>query len=643
MVPMAVFVPGQLRADVAASPSGGGPAEVHGGVLLSKPALSRMIIPDACYGPPQQAPIAPAVDGHTPPEIIKWKACFPVQGGLPVDPQVAAGPTRLVVTNQSRIGFYDKAGTYQGSLGAATFFGPLGLSEGPDGFRLYRDVRTLYDEYRQRFWIVAIVESRSIDPAKRRTAVVAAVSQTDQPLGGWWLYWWDAVSGFGDPASPIYKAGDVADDPFIGIDAFGLHQTNRVSDGVDDRYWRVSFFRGSSLASGVPAAGWQYWDLANPNGRPAWMVQPAVHHGPAPLAFYASRQGGDVVVWGLTDPLGPSQSIARAAVQAEDVWRAPQDAPQHGSAQKLGMSRLGAGVRKAVYRAGLLHLVTNDGYDWSGNGLLTSVRLLRANVSGFPALANDPATGFIDTRIGRRSPLDPSWYADSHYGWPAVEVNSAGDMAVVLSRSGPSIFPEMHWSLTPAWSVADLPSRRVRGGQAAYAIPNNVAAVLPWGEASGASVDPVDDLAVWIAHEVAGPANVAPLGNYEIWVAKVLGSPRGNLVPSYAAPTNHQQVDPLFPIDVDWIITNDGDGAIPAFTVAFTLVREDGLEVPLGILRHPGLRSGEVDARRDRFVIPAGTPAGLYAIRIEADPRNEIPEYSERDNVAMGPFVIEVR
>jgi hypothetical protein len=46
--------------------------------------------------------------------------------------------------------------------------------------------------------------------------------------------------------------------------------------------------------------------------------------------------------------------------------------------------------------------------------------------------------------------------------------------------------------------------------------------VLPWGDTSGASVDPTDDTGIWIAQQYA--SNTANNnGNYDIWVAKFFG------------------------------------------------------------------------------------------------------------------------
>ena len=636
-----LMLPAVVRADVPASASGGGPAAIKGRGYLSRLTLQNKISSyrDPCWGSSLffNGP-SDSGSGQTPPYVVKFKACLPVQG-LPADPQIAAGPTRLVLTNQTRVAFYDKSGTYHGSLSAASFFSPLGLDDGTiNGLDTFRDLRVVYDDHRQRFWMGGTVTNGGqLDPAQRRVGFVVAVSQSNNPLGNWWLYWWDAVSGYGDPASSVYQAGDVAEDPFIAVDDFGFHQTNLVRNGPYRRYWRVSFFP-AALANGTPASGWQYWDLKNPNGTAAWMVQPAMHHGAAPLTYYASRQGtSDVVVWGLQDPLGPTQSISRVAVTSETPWLGPLDAPQMGSWQKIEMSRMGNGVLKAVYRKDQLHLVTNDAAYWyPGTPPLTSVRVLRLGVSGFPVVSIG-----ADSLIGKRSPHDDEPEARMYYGWPSAEVNTQGQMAIVLGRSGEQAHPEIRWSLLKSGASAHAPTFRVEYGWQPYQIPGNNSSVLPWGEAAGASVDPFDDLSIWLAHQAASPGGGGAAGNYSIWVAKVLGT----VIPDlhlFIAVIDPQRTDPGMPVDVLARIFDEGDGPADPFRVDYTLVREDGFSVPLGSYEHPAMKPGEASEFRQTFKIPVETPQGRYRVKVVADPENRLQEYSERNNTAVTEGQIEV-
>jgi hypothetical protein len=69
-----------------------------------------------------------------------------------------------------------------------------------------------------------------------------------------------------------------------------------------------------------------------------------------------------------------------------------------------------------------------------------------------------------------------------YYGWPAVEVNRDGDMAIVYSRTGTTIYPEMRYSMYYNNEPDIRPSRLIKNGES----PNSQnltddPAVLAWG------------------------------------------------------------------------------------------------------------------------------------------------------------------
>jgi hypothetical protein len=644
-----VITSSPLYAAVPASPSGGSWIRGHGGVHLDRLRLQQLIHAgeDSCWNAPPAPTPFPGIphSWQTPPLKSQWKPCFPKQGGLTVDPQIAVSHTRVVVTSQSRMAFYEKSGTYRGSITARQMFSDLGLDNGtPSAVNSYKDLRAVYDSHRNRFWLMATgLTASQPDPDKRRSITAVAVSKSNSPLDGWYLYWWDAVSQFGHVNGSVYQAGDIAEEPFIGIDEDAFHQANGVFNSGTRRYWRITFFPAATMAAGVagPIAGRQYSDLKNPNGGAAWMVQPVVHHGPTSRSYYASRQGGsDAVVWAVSNPLEPGEQIDRTAVTLT-AWNSPVNAPQDGSTDLIRMNRLGTAVLKATYRGGWLHLVTNDAENWFGDGMLSSIRLARMDVSGFPVIPTGP--GFVDVRFGKNHPFDQRG-AHMHYAWPSLAVNKDGDMVTVYSRSGDTIFPEARYS---AYFISEgqlRRSRELKQGEAAYDIPFYGGTVLPWGETAGASVDPYDDTAVWMVHQYASQ-NGGWLGNHELWVGKVLGE----LAADVAVYAIREESDPPtvggggMPVDILYRVRNEGDGPFDAVTVEIFIVGDDGRRVLVSTTEQSGLAPGEEARVKETIVIPAGTPAGRYQILIVADPASRITEYSEENNTASLPLLVTER
>jgi hypothetical protein len=145
------------------------------------------------------------------------------------------------------------------------------------------------------------------------------------------------------------------------------------------------------------------------------------------------------------------------------------------------------------------------------------------NVGKFPEVSTNPATGFINRTFGANNPLEDSSKTRMYYGWPAVEVSKNGDMAIVYTRTGDLIYPQMRYTAYLAAENDVRPSRLVKDGEASYDGQGG-SSVLAWGDIAGASVDPSDDTTIWIAHQypTASAAN-STNGNFDVWIAKVFG------------------------------------------------------------------------------------------------------------------------
>jgi hypothetical protein len=286
----------------------------------------------------------------------------------------------------------------------------------------------------------------------------------------------------------------------------------------------VSFFPAKELANGSAAIGYEYWGLTDPNGDPAYIIQPAVHHGSNSRAYFASTYGTNkILIWGLKDPLKSTQQINRISVTVAP-FTYPPNAPQKDSTDKIKMTNLNNEPIKAVCRNNMLYLCMNDARDWfKDNQPTNSIRLVRMNVDKFPEVSTNPANGFINRIFGANNPLEDSPKTRMYYGWPAIEVNKNGDMAIVYTRTGDLIYPQMRYTARLAAENDVRPSRLVKDGEASYDGQGG-SSVLAWGDIAGASVDPSDDTTIWIAHQYAtARATNSTNGNFDLWIAKVFG------------------------------------------------------------------------------------------------------------------------
>jgi hypothetical protein len=597
-------------------------------------AVPAAQVPSLVRGP------APAALPQTPAPVTSWKALDSGSGNArPPDPQIAVSTTHVVTTLTRWIAFYDKAGNQLQSTSSPTFFSPLGLDDGTnEGFAIYSDMRCLFDSYRKRFWVCALARSpyTSKDPQlpaeKKRALITVAVSKTEDPNQGWWMYWWDAVAHWGETNDSVYQPGDVADYTMIGIDPDLFHANNVVANnepGVNHRYLRVSFADADAMAAGQPGSsvsGWQFWDLTNPDGSSANLVQPVVHHGSTGRSYYVSHQGGtnNLIVWALTFPLTANQQLSREAVPLE-AWLGPVDAPQKGSTDKISMTNTGTDVLKAVFRWPYLFCCTTDARNWGGDSPRSSVRFVRISAAGFPNLPTDAASGFVSRTFGDKSAEDPPG-SQIYYAWAAVEANKNGDAVLVYARSGTTIYPEARFSAYLLNENDIRPSRLLKAGEAAYSGGDSP---LRWGDLAGASVDPKDETAIWITHQYARSSGNS--NNYGLWVGKVfgrlyfdkyfkalaLGSPEARAGDS---------------VRYSGVIANGGDGRAPAGSVMVELAGARTL-YRLGAFMIPALAAGGSTGFQQTLRLPVRLAPGDYRVRLSLPP-SPATEYSAMNNTA---------
>jgi PKD repeat protein len=316
---------------------------------------------------------------------VSWDAPIDPASGV-IDPQIAAGPSYLLVTLRHRFFIldkagnlaYDKTGTKQlGAISSCDFFDPLSNSMNSSlnlpsplsvagGYGMdcatysdtYYDARAIFDPYRKRYWIVALALNKKANDADdaqkfpgRRGKFAVAVSKTSDPRGGWYLYWTDAVAGDGE--APLCPNGSCpvitgADYPSIGISpkyvALATHSGPSTTPGR-----RVVLGPADALAAGCPGQcpAWafddvpgqaQLSDFPNPDGgHKGYHIEPAVHHSAAPFGGFltaymhldGSKPEGDparyhLVVWELFPPdPPPPQNVVVISALRMDIPVAP--------------------------------------------------------------------------------------------------------------------------------------------------------------------------------------------------------------------------------------------------------------------------------------------------------------------------------
>ena len=405
-----------------------------------------------------------------------------------------------------------------GVSGAETFFTAEGFPPSSSGYNFY-DLRMIFDAYRKRFWITALTANNG--PGSTVPSLVCAVSQSEDPLDGFYVYWWDSVataSGSG------YQPGDTSDYDCIGISEHVLVQTNKVnkSDGTF-KNWRVVLRDADQMAKGLPGPkvnGWEFWGWYNPDGSPSYIVQPAVHHGPSPRIFLVNKWGNRAEIWAIDHALTASQSFQRADIALPGTSGALINSPQKGHFVKKPPPiatgpQIGDAFLKAVYRNHKLYFTANNAKDWTEQtGTLASGRLIRANVNQYPSVSIE-----IDRTFGMAAETDKQGeFFD--YAWPSIEVNKHDDMVLCTTRTSAEIYPEIRLSAYYAKETDLRSSVRLKAGGSPY-FEESGRSYNYYGETTASCVDPSDDTGIWVASQYPFETSNPKLANWSMWVGKL--------------------------------------------------------------------------------------------------------------------------
>jgi len=455
----------------------------------------------------------------TPSPSVSWEASGGLNaGGEGSDQQIAVSSTHVGVSGRAALAFYDKAGTkVYGVTGAEAFFIAQGLPSAKSGYAIY-DLRMIFDEYRKRFWICALTGTSG--PGSKVPSFLCAVSKTQNPLDGFYMYWWDSVP---TAAGSGYKAGDLSDYPCIGIAPHVFVQTNKVADSANNyKHWRVVLRNADKMAQGLPGAqinGWEWWGWNNPDGNKTYIIQPAVHHGSSERVFLVNKWGNHAEVWAIDNPLTPQQSYARADVSLPGASGGLVNGPQKGnlvaSPPPIAMGpQIGDAFLKAVYRSNRLYFTANNSKNWDGSGDFASGRLIRVNVAKFPTVTVE-----IDRTFGAAAETDKKGLI-FHYAWPSIEVNKKGDMVLSTTRTSKSIYPEVRLSAYYAAEADIRSSVRLRAGDSPY-FEGSGRSYNYYGETTASCVDPSNDTSIWVASQYPYKTSNKNVANWSIWVGKL--------------------------------------------------------------------------------------------------------------------------
>jgi Abnormal spindle-like microcephaly-assoc'd, ASPM-SPD-2-Hydin/Beta-propeller repeat len=457
---------------------------------------------------PEAAPSAPQINLEAPASAL---TVFdgPSESdttSIPPDPQIAAGPSHIVVVINSLMGIYSKTGTRVGGFQQlSSFFSKLNLTGD-----IY-DPRILYDQVDNRF----ILSAGDVNLTNFAGGnVVLAVSQTSDPTGVWNKY---ALNFRGKDINS--DTSTIPDFPTLGLSSSAVYVSTSqfVADTTCIQTGACSFSDTWIEVVGLPAllSGGStlnittFKNVLTASGKQAFSIEPALTYGSAPAEFLAAAEAYSSTettlnLFSITTTGTPALSAADLTVPGFSI---PPNAPQPGT---------GALIDTNDYR--LLNAVWKDGSLWCGQNALGSTGGNSAGRWYEISLAS-----LADAALVQSGELNG---AGAAY-FPAVALKADGSLGIAFTTSSAQVPASSAYTMQlpgdAAGSTRGYALYRAGGGPYAELGDNR------WGDYSGSSEDP-DGASIWMFSEYARRPD--PNAHFGTAVARIAGPPELSASPS---------------------------------------------------------------------------------------------------------------
>lgn len=522
----------------------------------------------------EQAPVAPGTVpdpnvNHAVPQPsapisdTTWEG-ISYTGWVPPDPQIATGPSDVMVAVNEALRVYDKSGTQlDSSNNLVTWFTNV-LSD-TNGISIF-DPWVLYDQLNDRFILVALAY-RSSDNLSQ---FMISVSKTSSASTGGWCNF--AMNGRDNNGS---DTSNWADYEKAGITSNAVVLTaNMFNASGYFQYSKVRFIPKSLLydTSCPSLSSWDFWSLQNADGSLAFTIQPAhsyVNSNSTYLINGQSFSGSNLTLWSATTPDGPYSSgshpsLSRQSTISVDSYAAPPDAEQPGTTTRIDTGD--ARLLKAVYRDSGLWTTHAVSCSWLGDG-------------GTRSCARWYQINPVANTIVQQGTLGSSGL---YYYYPALMPDAAQNAVVVFNRSGAAEYAGVRYtgrqSTDPVNTLQG--TAELRAGQGCY--NHTFSTRNRWGDYSGVALDPSTGK-TWIFGEFAyGSSATCTSNSWRTQVGRV-GWSTSQPVMSTTAPITGTTVTPPFDV-TGWAIDLGASSGTGVSAVGvYALPQPSGAPISLGL------------------------------------------------------------
>lgn len=405
----------------------------------------------------------------------------------PPDSQLAVGPNHLIAAVNATFAIFDRRGGELLRRTLADVFGRL-----VDDAIIYNP-KVLYDQFRSS-WVMAAC-ARSVD--SQRSWFLLAYSEGENPLEKWRI--WALDAGYDGSLNTSYWPEGLG----LSVDNSLLYLTANMFNGQGEFvYSKLRILNIREIQIGSVVHGWDFWQLRNADGSPAFGVQPAINLRAAGAQYLlnATSDGQGMTLWAVTQPSRQSPRLMRRFVQTTNFHLAP-DAQQLSTGIEIGLGD--TRLVNVVFRHGLLWAAHTVAANWAEATNTAAIHWVQVN----------PRAGCITQQGIYGSPR-------RHYFCPAVMVDGEGNMLMVFNRVSDHETPSICFTGRRAADENGF----LQSSELLMYSPTS--AYCEWSNFNGAAIAP-DEPDVWIISQY-----IATDSDWPTWIGAI----------SYAEP-DQQMVD----------------------------------------------------------------------------------------------------
>jgi len=397
-------------------------------------------------------------------------------GWIPPDCTMAAGPQHVLLSVNSSLAVYGKAG------GAPLLQRTLTqwFANVVQGMTIF-DPKALYDQHAER-WVVLAV---AVQNTPQKSFHLLSVSVSSDPLGPWRNYRFDATL---DGSAPT---GNWADFPALGVDNQALYVTsNMFAFGGGFQYAKIRVIPKAGPYSGGAAPYHDFVKLKNTDGTMAFTIQPCHTFG-APQVEYlvnsAFPGGNFLTLWRITNPVaGPVLTRTQLQVSAYSL---PPNADQSGGPLPLNTGDVR--VLQAVFRGDSVWTAFTTAHGWGAGPNRAAIQWCQIRAA-VPALVQQGVYGT----------------SNFHYFYPASCPDGNGNLIMVFSRCGPSGFGSILYTGRRSTDpLGQLQASALLKAGAAHYQALDPGGRNRWGDYNGVAADPVNPRLIWFYSLYASALN----------------------------------------------------------------------------------------------------------------------------------------